>query len=430
MYSKSRMLVLFVSALLVGYAVIGWMMGTVSSSNTIYKELSLFMEIYNKIQDEYVEKPDMAKSLLGALRGLTDALDPYSSFVPRENVSRVEALRPDEPSIGAAMARRYGYGYVMAPLPGSPAEIAGLRAGDTIESIDGKSTAELSLAEIEAMLHGKAGTEVALGLVRGRRSQPLIVKVRREEWKQPVLSAVLLEDRVGHLKVPYFYKGVAVDLRAKIKMLTSRPLDGLVLDLRGTPGGSIDEAITAASYFLEAGKKIAALRPKEGPEKTFQSEGGALYAGPLTVLINTSSSGAAEVLAAALADNERAVLVGDRTPGFASVQKMFRLEDGSALILSVAFYHRPNGKPLQAEQAKLAGLQPQIRVPKEDFVSRFYVDNPVESGNEQQAEQVYQKLLKAIEEMQLKEAVQALKARVINKAATAPVGSRTRRKAA
>lgn len=430
MYSKGRILVLFVSALLVSYAVVGWMMGKVSPQSNVYRELSLFMDVYQKIQDDYVEKPDMTKTLMGALRGLTDALDPYSSFVPRESVSRVKALEQENGSIGAVMARRYGYGYVLAPLPGSPAEQAGIRAGDWIESISGRSTSDMSLAEIEGLLRGKTGSELTVSVIRGRRSQPIELKVRLEEWKQPQILARIVEERIGYLKIPYFYKTASADVRAKLKMLASRAPEGLVLDLRGTPAGSIEEAIRSAHYFLEPGKTIATLRYKDGRQEVFTSEAAPVFTAPIVILVNASSSGGAEVLAAALSDNKRATLLGERTPGAASVQKMFLLEDGSALILSVALYERPNGKALQAEQAKNAGLHPEIRVPKEDFVTRFYIDNPVETGNEKQAEEVYRKLLKAIEDLQLREGIEALKAKAGSKAAASRTQYSLRKKAA
>ena len=407
MYSKGRLLILSVSALFVAYAVVGGMLGTVEDARVkTLKELKLFSDVVSKIQSDYVDTPDLNKTLAGALQGLTDALDPYSSYVPASSVpsvkNRKERFKAD---IGAALSKRYGYGYVVAVLSGGPAEAAGLRSGDIIETIDGKHTTELSLAEMESLLVGPQDSQAQLMVIRTRNTEPTKISVNRKIQDIPAVQAKVLESDIGYLKIPAFTHGIANEASAKLRMLLSGKPSGLILDLRGSGFGDYDEAMKVADLFLPAGKTMATLKVRKEKVKDYISTGAAVdFSTPAVVLTSAGTSGPAELFAAALKENNRARVVGEKTSGTGSLQQALELEDGSLLILTTHLFYTPAGSSIESKNLRKAGVQPDEKVPDESFVTNFYYQNPNLTGDEQ-----YNRLLAEVEKLQLQRAVELVR---------------------
>lgn len=406
MFSKGKVLVLMVSMVFVAYAVVGGIMGTDDANVRTFKELRIFSDVLSKIQSDYVDSPEINKVLSGALQGLVDALDARCSFIPAASVVKMrEHNGKYQADIGVVLAKRYAYGYVLTSLADGPGEAAGLRAGDLIERIDGTPTTELSLAEIESLLRGPDGSTASLVVIRSRSPQPVTLSVKRRMPETPSSSAKILEGGVGYLKIAALEKGAAEQVAARLRMLSSGSVSGIVLDLRGSAGWNYDEAMKTADLFLPAGKTLGSLRERGQVSREFAStDDPADTATPLVVLANAATTGAAEVLAVALKENDRAQVLGEKTAGLAAVQKDLELEDGSLLILTSQLLYTPQGEPIQNENVRKAGVQPTQKVPDDGFVANFYYQNPGLSPEEQ-----YNQLLGEVEKVQLQKAIELLK---------------------
>ncbi|MBI4456568.1 MAG: hypothetical protein HY644_11805 [Acidobacteria bacterium] len=407
MRSKGRLLILCVSALFVAYAVVGGILGTGGDSQVrTLRELRVFSDVLSKVQSDYVDAPDMDKTLAGALQGLIDALDPNCSYVPTAAAAKLKDRNERfRAGVGAVLAKRYGYAYVVATWDASPAGTAGLKSGDLIESIDGKLTSDLSLVEIESLLYGPEETPVELVVIRSRNTDPIKISVTRRVLESPAVQARMLEPDIGYLRIPAFPVGVVQQVFSKLRMLSSGRLSGLVMDLRGTATGDYDEATKIADLFLPGGKQIGSLKDRRQKIKDFIStDDPSDRTIPLVILTSAGTSGAAEVLAAALKENDRARIIGEKTAGAASLQQTLELEDGALLILTTELFCAPSGNAIQSENAKKAGVQPDEKVPDDGFATNFYYQNPNLTSDEQ-----YNELLAEVDKLQLRRAVEYLR---------------------
>jgi carboxyl-terminal processing protease len=263
--------------------------------------------------------------------------------------------------IGVSLAKRVGYVVVVSVLPGSPAERAGMRGGDVLEAVAGFTTREMSVAQAKVLLDGAPGTNVKVSIVRRGRTEPLALDIPRAVLAAPHLAFETMGD-VAYVDVPAFQAGMAAELRDRLLEFDRQGVHKLVLDLRDTASGPVSEGIAAARLFLTGGT-ITALSGQTSPRQVFAAEPArVVWRHPVQVLISERTLGAAEVLASGLGGNQRGGLVGGRTFGGASEQKLIPLEDGSALILSVAYYYTPAGKAILDE-----GVQPTevVRLPIE-----------------------------------------------------------------
>lgn len=416
---KPKLIVISLSALIVAYGVVGVMMEKVSARDDVYKDLSIFTEVIHKVKEDYVEDPSMEKAVKGALHGLMEALDSYSSFVDAGTYQKVQEFTERyTASPGLMLSRRYGYAHVVSVVPGSPAAREGLRSGDFVESIDGKLTTQMSLLEAQSLLLGPSGSGVALHVIRGRRSAPSEVRLTREELALPGMEAKIRDEGIGLLRITHFEKGAAEEVRSKLKMLQSSGIRGLLIDCRGVAQGILEEAVAVADLFLPPGKKILAVRDRRGKEIVYWAATEPMVVGiPMVVLIDGGTSGAAEVFVAALRDHEAAETLGDRSNGQGGTREYFHLGDGSVLYISTQMHYRPNGKPLQDQSLRNSGIRPDVRSPGEDFVTNFYFDNASDDGEKNLSEDFYQKLNEAIEAEQLKAAMERIRSQVLPRAA-------------
>lgn len=415
---KPKLAVIFLSALVVVYGLVGGLLERVSAGDDAYGQLSIFTEVLRKIQEDYVETPDLRNALNGALLGMMEALDPFSSFVEAETYQQLLERSQMTASPGLTLSKRYGYAYVVAATPGSSAEAAGLRTGDLLESIDGEVTTRMSLWEANARLMGPENSTLRVRVVRARRSEPSEIELERRELPALEVTARIVEPGLGAVRIPGFGAGVAESLQAKLKMLKASGVEGLLVDLRGNAVGSFEEAVRAADLLLARGKKIVSLRDRAGNAvESVSLTDPELAATPLVVLVDGGASGPAEVFAAALLDNQAAQLVGEKTNGFGSEQQRFQLDDGSELWISTKIYIRPNGEPIQAVALRDSGLKPDVRSPSQEFVTNFYFENTSGNVEESLADEFYRKLDEAVERQQLESGLKALREKVLKKAA-------------
>ena len=327
-----------------------------------YQEMEVYSEVLNKIQNDYVVDPNMSNVTVGALHGLLESLDSDSSYLtPAEYKLYKQHLSEGTAQVGLNVSKRYGYATVVSVVPGSPADKEQIQDGDLIEAIGDQSTRELSLAMIRLLLEGPTGTNVTISVVRPRKPEPDKVTMSRGNVPVPALSDSLYENAsILYIKPNALTKDRVNEIESKLKGLgkgDNKETKKVLLDLRDVAVGDEAQGIRLANFFLQSGT-IATLSGQKYPSETFTAEKSKfLTSVPLVVLVNHGTSGPGELAAAAILDNKRGDVVGDRTFGEGSVQKTMELPDGSALILSVAKYSAPDGKKIQDD-----AVQPNVVV--------------------------------------------------------------------
>jgi carboxyl-terminal processing protease len=380
MSNKLKAVVLGSSALVILFAVLGSLGVRAAGGEGAYRQLGVYSEVLSRIRSDYVEERDLNQVTDGALHGLLESLDASSSYLNAAEYRQYKAHKQDgKAGLGATLSKRFGYAAVIAVLPGGPAEKAGVQGGDVVEAIDGHSTRDMSLAEIRNLASGPAGSNITFSVVRARRAEPQRITVSRDLVQVPPLQSRMLENNIGYVKAVSLNKGKSSELASRIRSLENAAARQLVLDLRNCAEGEISEGIAAARLFLKRGV-IAYVQGQKYPRETFTAEeDDAVTSLPVVVLVNRGTAGAAEILTAALLENARADVVGSRTFGVGSIQKLIEIPDGSALILSIAKYYSPGGKAIQD-----AAVTPNILVvdPDADLVAP---EDGVEAPDEPEA---------------------------------------------
>ena len=372
-----------------------------SSNDGSYRQMQVYSEVLLRVQNEYVVDPDIPKVTDGALHGLVESLDANSSYLTADAYKAYKAHKSAaKGETGATVSKRFGYADVVAVLPGSPAEKAGIEATDIFESIEGQSTRDMSLPEIRSALAGAPGSSVNVSVVRARRAEPQKMTITRELVSIPPVSDKMLEDGIGYVKVDALTKGKAQEIAGKIKSLEKSGAKKLVLDLRNTAEGEESEGVATANLFLNHGT-ITYLQGQKFPREAFNADPAkAVTSLPVAVLVNKGTAGAAEIVAAAILENARGDVVGEKTFGEGSVPKIFDLPDGGALILSVAKYYSPSGKALQE-----TAVTPNVLVADD-------TDNAISDEEEQEpAAPEPEAKPKSTQDDQLHKAIEVLKSR-------------------
>ena len=373
------------------------------------------MAVVGRVQEDYVEKPVMKDALLGALHGMVEAVDSYSSYVPPESYQAYQART--EASPGIYISKRYGYAYVVAVVRAA-LQREGVRTGDLIESIDARKTTQMSRWEAQYMLQGAPGTEVKLRLIRGGRRPPTEVRLMREDPVPEKVKAEIAETGLGWLRIPSLKLGSAKQVRKGLRMLRSAEVKGILLDLRGVAEGEVVEAVEIAGLLLPKGSKVLTVRDRQDRSVVHATTADPLLADvPVVVLADGGTSGAAEILTAALKDQKVATVVGLKTDGRGSGQELFHLGDGSVLYLATKLYYRPSGSAIRKKKLKDSGISPDVRAPDEDFVSNFFLEKVSDDPDVELGVDFYKDLEEAVRKRQFQQGLDELRGRVAKKAA-------------
>ncbi len=349
----SKILLLAVSVVLVVTVFLGVNSNPVSASSEpqdgAYRQINVYSEVLRHIQTDYVEQPNITAVTNGALRGLLESLDADSSYLTPEDYKAYKADKGGKAQVGINVSKRYGYASVVSVIPGSPADKANISDGDIIEAIGPADTRDISLAMIQLLLEGQPGTELTLSVVRPRKSAPDKIVLTRVMPSLPPVTETLYENSsILYLKPEVLDHDHVQQIEAKLKAMPKAGNKKILLDLRDVAAGDMAEATRLANFFLKDGT-IAMLEGQKVQKQTFTADASKTIntTAPVVVLVNRGTAGPAELTAAALLDNKRADLVGEKTFGEGAQQKTFELPDGAALILSVAKYESPSGKKLQ-----------------------------------------------------------------------------------
>jgi carboxyl-terminal processing protease len=360
---KTRMSVLLVSTPVLAFVLVGGLMSKgVESGEQTYQTLRVFEDVVDLVTHNYVGEVQVDKVMDGAMRGLADGLDPDSAFL---NVGQVKAVESGEAladgDVGIELTRRY-YLYVIAARDGSPAQKAGLRTADTVRAIDGKPTRDMSVFEGSRLLRGKPGTKVTLTIIRGNAAEPHEVVLTRERASGSIVTSRMI-GTTGYLRIASFREGVADAVRTQAAELAKAGAKSLIVDIRRSAEGPLENGIAAARLFVKSGTlAIKAGKGKPEPrEPVAARDGDGAITLPVSLLITTGTAGPAEIFAAALLDNQRAELIGERTLGRSGIQKLVKLPEGRGLWLTYARYLTPSGKPIHGQ-----GLEPTVAVEEPD----------------------------------------------------------------
>ena len=349
----SKILLLAVSVVLVVTVFLGVNSNGVNAASEpqdgAYRQINVYSEVLRHIQTDYVEQPNITLVTNGALRGLLESLDADSSYLTPEDYKAYKADKGGKAQVGINVSKRYGYASVVSVVPGSPADKANISDGDIIEAIGPADTRDISLAMIQLLLEGQPGSELTLSVVRPRKSAPdKIVLTRVMPTLPPVGETMYENSSILYLKPGVLDHDHVQQIEVKLKSMPKAGNKKVLLDLRDVAAGDMTEATRLANFFLKDGT-IAMLEGQKVQKQTFTADASKSIntTAPVVVLVNRGTAGPAELVAAALLDNKRADLVGEKTFGEGAQQKTFELPDGAALILSVAKYESPSGKKLQ-----------------------------------------------------------------------------------
>jgi carboxyl-terminal processing protease len=364
MTSRTRLWVLAVSTPVIAFAIVGGFLGQVIAKDDTYPHLRVFGDVVELVVQNYVEQVDVREAMQGAMRGLADGLDPDSAFVPPDLMKAIEANTPEPPGdIGLELTRQY-YLRVVSARDGSPAARAGLRTGDYIRAIDGRATRDMSIVEGRRLLRGAVGAKVDLLVLRGNAAEPHEVTVVREQLNGADLTSRMADSTTGYIRVVEFTKESPSRLKQAVDTLARTGAARYVIDLRGTARGEIDAGIASARLFVQKasaaggnGDVLTARQSKSQREVIAADTSDGAVTAPVVLLTDLGSAGAAEVFAAALRDNGRAELIGERTLGRAARQQLVKLPDGSGLLLSSVRYLTPKLEPIHER-----GLMPDVEV--------------------------------------------------------------------
>ena len=378
-----------------------------------YRQLSIFNEVYNRVKEQYVEEVTDKELIEKALNGMLQALDPHSSYMNEEVYKEMQIDTSGSfGGLGIEITTDKGFIKIVSPIDDTPAQKAGVQAGDYITHLDGTSVVDMTLKEAIDVMRGEVGEPITITIVRGTE-KPFDIEIKRDIIKvQSVKHRVI--NNVGVLRISTFNEQTTVGLKKSIEELegSENPPIGYVLDLRNNPGGLLNESVTVTDVFLEKGE-IVSIRGREKKDvQVFSAKKGDMINGkPLIILINEGSASASEIVAGALQDHDRAVIMGIKSFGKGSVQTIVPIDSG-AVRLTIAKYYTPSGDSIQA-----VGIIPDVEVPRAELnvIDRYFtfresdyrdaLDNETTDGNEE--EEDFNELLE--NDYQLSRAIDAVK---------------------
>jgi len=382
----SKKIVIILSLVVIAFVATGYVRAR-SNDEKAYRALTVYSEVLDKVQNDYVDDPNIGQVTSGALHGLLDSLDAESAYLsPLEYKDFKEKSATTAAGETGLVLIRRGYIGVIGSLPDSPAAKAGLRIGDIVEKIAGFSTAQMAIGQAQLLLRGAPGSVVKLSVIRRGKTEPQDVELTLAKLSAPRVLEDKLQGDIAYLRVPQFSAGMTKQIREKLGQFQRQGVKKLILDLRECPAGEDSEGIATAQLFVPSGTITTLKGQTISPVVSSAEASKVVWVDPVTVLIGVGTAGPAEIVAGAISGNKRGETVGDRTYGTASMQKLIEMDDGSALILTVANYYTPDNKEIPANGvAATSEVRPSIDeviaandgsqpVPSEKPVS---VDDPV-----------------------------------------------------
>ncbi|CAN5134218.1 S41 family peptidase [soil metagenome] len=412
------------SAAIALYAVIGGLLSTQAQQpiNDAGAQIRIFESVLQHIQNDYVDEPNLEKVRAGAMRGLAAGLDPYSSYLTVQQVKDYQGKKQNTlAGIGAEFSQVSGYLYVVSVLRDSPADKAGLKAGDVIEYIESKATRDISLYDARQLLLGEAGSKINLRVLR-TATKPQTITVSRGIYKIPSAESKIEDGKIGVVKIYSLEKGEAADIRARVQDLMKQGVQKIVLDVRNVAAGDIKEAVDVANIFIKDGNLAEVIGRDNKVTQTFTADPSKyLFGGEVATLIDLGTAGAAEVVASAMLDRKRGEVVGERSFGAGTQQQLFTLRGGDGLLLTTAKWASANGNPFLANDRLTSGVKPSIEVKRpetpepievEDLVDRQEEENQDPQPNPQPTTQPTPKAeqpKQSQEDLQMKKALEILR---------------------
>jgi carboxyl-terminal processing protease len=360
MSSRTRFWVLAVSTPVIAFAIIGGYLGQAMASDATFQHLRVFDDVFSLVLNNYVQEVDVKKAMRGAMNGLAEGLDPDSGFLTADLVKTVEANEPLGPAeVGVDVTRQY-YLRVMDVRDGSPAAKAGIRPGDFIRAIDGKSTRDMPTYAGTRLLHGQPGSKVTLLVIRSNAADPHEVPLTRERVTTPEVMSRMADASTGYIHIVDFEKDTEAKVKQAVESLTKTGASRFVVDLRNSAHGDLDDGIAAARLFVKSGT-LAVKQTKGQKDPIAAQAGDGAMTAPVVLLVDSGTAGPAEIFASALRGNNRAQLIGEHTLGRAAHQHLVKLPDGSGLLLTTERYLTPAGAQLHEK-----GLEPDVAVDEPD----------------------------------------------------------------
>jgi len=352
--SKKKIAFLSISVALMLSLIGGALFGQSSQKNNVFRYLSIFTEVFDLVRNNYVEQVPPDQLLDGAFNGVTDAIDEFSYYVPPSQMAAYKSFNDVEDNgVGLIVTKRFGYGYVIAPVVGSPAAKAGIERGDFIEKIDGQATQRMPVWQIRNAL--RAERPVQLQVLRGGQTKRDNFTIQASAF-HPVALTTQQYGSVAYVRVPFFEKGTAAQLRTALEHARTAGTKKVIIDVRGNAGGDVDEAITAADDLLSGGV-ITSLEGRRVDPKRWTADKATTFDGDVEVLTDASTASGAEIFAAAIHGNNRGKTVGVTTYGKSIVQKFIPLASGGGVFMTIAHYTTPELKPI-----KDGGVKPDVVV--------------------------------------------------------------------
>jgi carboxyl-terminal processing protease len=390
MNSRIKIFVASTSTCLVFVLLFGAIRGKSASPEDTYKHLAVYTEVLSRIKSDYVEDPDMKSVTLGAVNGLLESIDPYASYLSADQYKQwLKTKDQHKADVGLVLSKKFGYVGIVDAIPGSPAAKAGLTTTDVLETINGVATRDMPLAFAELLLQGDPGSTVEVGVLRFRKPEPQKLTLTRAVIEYPAVTAKMLPDQIGLIQVESLEGHNVKDAATKVEDLQKQGAKRLVLDLRHCATGGPNDGSKLANLFLDKGLITYIQGQKVQREDTNADASADISHLPLVVIVDRGTADGAEIAAAALL-GKRAEVVGERTYGDAAVRKVITMDDGSAVILSVAKYYSPDGKAIQD-----TGVVPSVQVAEVEPPAVDDDGNPIGAEPQQPAEDLL--LKKAIE---------------------------------
>jgi len=348
-------------------------LGNTANDDDIYKKIDLFSEVLDKINKEYVEDVNQSDAMDAAINGVLQSLDPYSAYMSPKLFESIQTETTGEfGGLGIEVGMEMGVVKVISPIDNSPASMVGVKAGDYIVKINDIQVQGKSLSEAVDLMRGPVGTDIEITVRRRGEKKALIFKITREIIEVASVKSKIIDEKTGYIRLTSFNENSGNQIKDKIKEFKkNKNVKNYILDLRNNPGGLLSQAIKVSDFFLDNGEIVSTKSRRKGENKKwFAKKGDILNGKIMVVLINYGSASASEIVAGALKDHKRAILIGEKTYGKGSVQSIIPLKNDGAIRLTVSKYYLPSGKSISE-----IGVIPDINIPENSDKFKLNTEN-------------------------------------------------------